>query len=105
MSDTRIALHESQLFTQVEPDWLADTQGRTTFVNVSRGVVAVVEHANPSTARMFHDRLGMTYCSTGYYNTEELGKWWFPVMRSDNAWTRYVKQTDNADITEVLDYC
>jgi hypothetical protein len=103
MSDTRIALHDSQLFTQVEPDWLTDSQGRTTFVNTSRGVVAVVEHSNPHTARIFHDRLGMTYASTGWYDSEELGKWWFPVMRSDRAWNQYVKQTDNQDITEVLD--
>ena len=105
VSDVEVAIRESNLFTQVEPEWLAASQQRVTYVNKSRGVVAVIEHSSPPhTARIFHDRGGITYASTGWYCVEELENWWFRVMRSDRAWKQYIDQTENYDITEVLDY-
>lgn len=100
-------IKDSGLFTQVEPQWLADSDGETTYINRTRGVVlqAKTDSSLPrQTVRVFYDTGGETYASSGYYDAEELTKWWFPVMRSDRAWTRYIDQADHSrDITEVLD--
>lgn len=98
------ALRDSGLFTQVEPDWLADHEGRVTFVNKSRGVIARVDrreskYGNHLLTRIFYDRGDSTYTSSGSYDVEELNKWWFPVMRSDAAWKAFI-ETESQDITE-----
>jgi hypothetical protein len=125
---TRSFLLDSDLFTQVEPEWLVESQGYCTLVNKSRGVVAVVHeirplpkivHNNESdskpfsstslaelTARMFFDCGQQTYHSSGWYNLEELEQWVLPVMRSDRAWAKYneLVQVGECDLTVALEF-
>ena len=93
-------LRDSGLFTQVEPEWLAEYD-QVTYVNVSRGVVFKISREH-KTARFFYDDRGDTYHSSGWYDPEEIEKWILPVMKSDRAWREYVN-LENGDITEVLD--
>jgi hypothetical protein len=106
MHEAEKVIRDSGLFTQVEPEWLVETDYKRTFVNRSRGVV--IKFDNPflqAPARIFHDRGGETYASTGWYDAEELTKWWIPVMKSDRAWAEFIHpDNDNGDITIALDY-
>ena len=105
MNALETCIRDSQLFTQVEPEWLAESDGKVTYVNRTRGVVLKVDRGDLRTARCFHDNgKGETFCSTGFYNVEELTRWWFPVMKSNAAWDRYVSQEQNFDITEAIDF-
>lgn len=102
MENIEEALRDSGLFTQVEPDWIAESKNRVTYINRSRGVVVKVNRTLQPLqplAHIFYDRGDSTYTSSGRYDTEELYKWWFPVMRSDRAWEAFLA-TESQDITE-----
>lgn len=98
-------IKDSQLFTQVEPEWLAEN-GSVTYINRSRGVLLTVDRTAPSAAtnslaRFFYDVGQDTYTSSGWYDAEELTRWIFPVMKSDKAWSHLQDNTrkGNSDIS------
>lgn len=100
MNPTKQVLLDSGLFTQVEPEWLAESDGCATLVNKSRGVVAKIKYKGrlypaldtaSTCARMFFDLGDDTYHSSGWYDVEEIENWILPVMRSDAAWKKYTE--------------
>lgn len=94
----------SGMFTQVEPDWLAEHDGHVTFVNKTRGVVVKVNRieGGAAAARVFLDAGGETYYSSGWYSCEELASVILPIMRSDAAWDK-VAEVDG-DLSIALDF-
>ncbi len=97
------AIRDSQLFTQVEPEWLAETEGKATYVNTSCGVVLRIDrtYSQTQTARVFYsDGTSDTYRSSGYYSVSELLVWWFPVIRNRDLWSRF-QASDSGDISEL----
>jgi hypothetical protein len=101
-------LSESGMFTQVEPEWLAEVEHASTWVNTSRGVVVKVRRAHgkdAADARLFYDVAQDTYASSGWYTPDELRNWLLPVMRSDRAWDAHCDnvRAGHGDLTLALE--
>lgn len=92
-------LRDSGMFTQIQPEWLAESEGACDYVNNSRGVFVHVNRMRKD-ARLFYDCGEQTYRSSGWYTAEELSEWLFPVMRDDAKWKAFTAPDSNGDLTE-----
>ena len=102
-TEHELVLRNSELFTQVEPDYIAD-HGSVTYVSRRRGVVVKVDRTafhNPAQLFVDDGRSG-NYASHGWYDPDELRNWLVPVMSSDKAWTYFIRER-HADLILPLD--
>lgn len=102
MNAAETAILDSGMFT------LVDEAGHdvVTYVNKSRGAVAVIYRAAKiDGAKMYFDRGASRYYCGGFYDPAEITGYVLPVIRSDKAWAVwYAADTSDCDFTVAIDY-
>jgi hypothetical protein len=104
MQDTQAELLlDSGMFTQVEHDWLVESDGRRTFVNKSRGVLAVQHTQMGDHTQFFFDKGEERYYGAGWYDFDEIERWIIPLLNDNEGWQRFCDYPE-IDMTEAMDY-
>jgi hypothetical protein len=96
-------LLESGLFTQVEHDYAVESSDRRTFINKSRGVIAVQSTDMGGLTHFAFDKGEERYYSGGWYDFDEIQNYILPLMRDNHGWQRFCDYPD-IDMIEAMDY-